>query len=983
MKTVRSLDRASEVLLILLVAATPLAFGSVEVWATEGMKAGILLFVLLRVTRRIVAGPEGHPWGLFRATGVPIPVALFLALVLFQIVPLPAGVIGLVSPRTDALYRETLPGYPGRQDLSRIEGFLLEDDAAPPLAVAGADVSVPAPRGHRTLSVYPYGTRVRISLLVSYLLLFFAAAEFAREPARRVRLLIAVTLVGFGISAFALVQKMTWNGKIFWLREASASTRPFGPFVNPNHFAGYMELVLPVSLGLLLTVWRMRNTGERSGAEPTKVGDGIISFNRLEPTRREMFAGWGEAALAKTAVFGCAMFLAVLAILLCGSRGGLISTAITFALFGGLLVPAGVRRRAMIVAPIVAVAIIVAVVLASLGFSPLSGPLTRLAAAGAEPDFATRWNAWGATLRLIGDHPVIGTGLGTYREAYAAYYPPAVTSIWDKAHNDYLEILSDTGVAGGLLVLLGVGLFARRVLLPALRAARERELRLGLAMALVSIALHSFVDFNLQIPSNGMLAVLLAGVLAAMVLAPRGGARNRTSRSNPAGSSRLEGGQAQPDAVGAMRPATVAIGLVLVGLVTWSTAVSAARFTGDRHFSRGESFVEGLRIDDAIAEYERALESDPGRSETYQRLGDRLQEAWEDLPPVGYPQSEQGASGGKPSLLQRAVSAYLGGIDASPGDSLCWAGLGGVYAHIALQPRGPGVIDLRRFTAPAPSELAPESRVALAALDRAISLEPDGFEHRDAKAGLLLEVGQVKEGLEEYTRSAAIMPVHWRHLWNRPQDMTPEMMQAITTGFDRAMNEGRVIPPHETLRSLGEMLGARGDYAASERCFERALETARDDTTRLVLRFQLGQTQRKLGKITEAIESFKAAIEEPAVEAYARWNLAEIALESGEAEDAFLQMRQAVILKPRSTALRLTFARAAEATGRLDQAEDALQQAASIAPNDPEPLTRLVDLYRGRGDLGRATAATRRLVDRWPQVASYRKMLDDLLPEAR
>jgi len=89
---------------------------------------------------------------------------------------------------------------------------------------------------------------------------------------------------------------------------------------------------------------------------------------------------------------------------------------------------------------------------------------------------------------------------------------------WDKAHNDYLQILWETGLIGATLVLGGVLLFVRRAWWPAVHQPRGQLdlFRLGLAMALLSIAIHSLVDFNLQIGANGFLCALFAGMLVAL-----------------------------------------------------------------------------------------------------------------------------------------------------------------------------------------------------------------------------------------------------------------------------------------------------------------------------------------------------------------------------------------------------------------------------------------------------------------------------------
>src|SRR5207249_4652572 len=97
-------------------------------------------------------------------------------------------------------------------------------------------------------------TRHWITIFAVYALLFLVVADYFRDRARFRRMIVWIAFAGVGIAILAIFQKLTWNGKILWFREPGPSTHQFGPFVNPNHFAGYMELIVPLAVGLLLTL---------------------------------------------------------------------------------------------------------------------------------------------------------------------------------------------------------------------------------------------------------------------------------------------------------------------------------------------------------------------------------------------------------------------------------------------------------------------------------------------------------------------------------------------------------------------------------------------------------------------------------------------------------------------------------------------------------------------------------------------------------
>lgn len=127
------------------------------------------------------------------------------------------------------------------------------------------------------------------------------------------------------------------------------------------------------------------------------------------------------------------------------------------------------------------------------------------------------------TWRIVRDHPWIGTGLGTLETVfprYESYYDGLVV---DHAHNDYLELLADTGLIGGLCVLAFVGFLGWLGLYHLHRATGPvcRSLYCGALVACAGLLLHSMVDFNFHIPSNAMLFLLLAAMITSDIAETR------------------------------------------------------------------------------------------------------------------------------------------------------------------------------------------------------------------------------------------------------------------------------------------------------------------------------------------------------------------------------------------------------------------------------------------------------------------------------
>ncbi len=911
---------------------TPLAFGSVEVWATELMKAGILSFAMLRILARRADGRRAVSRRALATAGLLTPILGLIALITLQALPLPSAVIGVVAPSTDALYRESVPGYPGATDWSGVEGMLVSDTTHPALSVAGEGASAPGPHLWRTISLVPGATWERLSLLLAYLLLFYSVRSFASEEPRRMRLLLTVTVTGFVIAAFALIQKLTWNGRIFWVREPRQGGIPFGPFVNPNHFAGYMELVLPVALGLLLVVWRHRSLQPVPMDRPAEApSSGVVRFPRLEEGRQALFAGWGEAAASKTALVACALLVTVVAIVASGSRGGLMATCITIVLFAGTLVPGEMRRRALLVVMLSTAAVAAAAILASWGVGPLGGTISELAQSGAEPSYATRWINWQAMLPLIRDHLFLGTGLGTFQQAYAGYYPPGVVGVWYQAHNDYLQILIEVGLAGGLLVAVALWRYGRRIVLPALGPGGERGVRVGLIMALLSIALHSVVDFNLQVPSNGFLVVVLAAVLAASV---------PERRPSPQG---LEAGPAAAQSAPARRAAAAALLVLLV----WCIHGSARRFFGDREYESGLTALDARQFDLARHRLASAAGWDPGRTEILRKLGDTLSEQAEGLVPGGSGESE------RRGFLLGGLAAYLGALDAGPTESWSWSGVSSVYSELALSAmpsRAIRLSDLLRGERPALADqgLPPLARraraVALAACDRAIALEPNNFDYHDERAALLREEGRTEESREETRIAARLLPNSSRHAWGPAASWSEDHARAVEQGMSEAVTMNALAPTHWVWWCLGDVRLQRGDGAGALEAFEKSIAAAPDASTARNTRYYQGEAEWLLQRREAALASFADAAKEPGVEGASRLRMGEALTELGRYEDALEQLRLAATLRPQDPRVRLAIAQAAEAAGKRDLALSSLETAVRLAPADPEPARRLARL---------------------------------------
>jgi O-antigen ligase len=335
------------------------------------------------------------------------------------------------------------------------------------------------------LSFDPYATRLVLLKLAGLFVYFAAALAFVDSP-RRLRLVARLVIVfGFLLGVYGMMQHFINPSTIFWLREPKQA-EPFGPYINRHHFAGYMELALAMPLGLL-------------------------------------FAGAVERERVLLYAFAAAMMS--IALVLTNSRGGMLSMVCEILFL--VIVAATVRRRGRgeelqdkatrvreaAVRIALGFAMIVAVFVGVLYFGGEESLSRLVGSVNSEDPTTGRAHFWQGTIGIIKDHPVLGTGLGSFSAVYPRYDTANGTYRLEQAHNDYLQIFSDAGIVGGLLGLVFVVVLFRTALR---RIQSHDKVRRGVALgALAGCAgalVHSFFDFTLHTTANALLFLVLAAL---------------------------------------------------------------------------------------------------------------------------------------------------------------------------------------------------------------------------------------------------------------------------------------------------------------------------------------------------------------------------------------------------------------------------------------------------------------------------------------
>jgi O-antigen ligase len=334
-------------------------------------------------------------------------------------------------------------------------------------------------------------TRVELLRISASILIFFLAAQAFRTRTELSQLAWFFILLSFFVSLFGIAQRFTSNGKIYWLQSPVIASDFFGPYVNRNHFAGFVELTMPV--GLALIAFR----GVRRDLVP------LVTLLVIVP---------------------------VSAIVLASSRAGVISAVFQIV----LLLLLARARRASHRGQIAALAAATIAGLALISWVGTGTTLERFSAIRpGDVSLTRRVSMSRGALHIFFDHPIKGCGLGTLVDVYPRYETFYDARLVDHVHNDYVETLAETGILGGLCGAAFLWLLYRaaRRNFAAEQWHLSRALHAGAIVAVSGLLLHSFVDFNLHIPANATLFLLQAYVAtspplpsAAQAISPARGA---------------------------------------------------------------------------------------------------------------------------------------------------------------------------------------------------------------------------------------------------------------------------------------------------------------------------------------------------------------------------------------------------------------------------------------------------------------------------
>ncbi|MEO6484384.1 MAG: O-antigen ligase family protein [Pyrinomonadaceae bacterium] len=379
-----------------------------------------------------------------------------------------------------------------------------------PLGGGDADTLLGIPASH-SLSLEPYATRFFVMRLLIYFVFFAACLAFINNGRRLKKAAMLVVIFGALMSFFGIIQRLANPDAIYGMRTMTQAI-PFGPFVNQHHFASFMQMTGGVTLGLLLGKSTVRD---------------------------------------KKILLGFALIIMGVAVVLTSSRGGLIgfSSVVMFVTLLNFLSgrwsgesrsdatsSSGIQRKIAMAAGAIALFVVIFGTVLFIGGNDSLLRGIGVTNAGSGADLSTgRFHFWPVAISIFLEHPIIGAGFDAFGVAFTKHDTWSGQFRVEQAHNDYLQTLADSGLAGfaciaGFIYLLfkkGLGTIANST-------GFRRESAIGALAGCFGLLIHSFFDFPLRTPSNAFFFLFLCAIITVPVKSGSPVAtRRRRSSSEP------------------------------------------------------------------------------------------------------------------------------------------------------------------------------------------------------------------------------------------------------------------------------------------------------------------------------------------------------------------------------------------------------------------------------------------------------------------
>lgn len=377
---------------------------------------------------------------------------ILLGFLIFQAIPLPIFLLKIISPgsvKAISKLKDTLPSF-------------------------------------HSLSQAPFET-ITFGIQIVVMAAFFWSFINIRLKRSEMISIINTLILSASIQSFFGLIKYATGSKYFFLFFHHVKKDPTSGFLtgtlgNPDHFAFYLEMILPLILATLFLKIRFLDAGSH-------IKDKLISAFNQDRNFIITFT---------------LLILVALAILLTGARSGILTLILSFLIF--FMLSYYLKKTRMIRKKLKVIFIVIAVSAVFIGIQNTTEKFMKTSF-----ESSGRFLRWPDSLKMFSDFPVFGTGFGTYKYSFYSYDTTKGDKWSTHAHNEYIETLSDGGITGAIifLSLLGILMISIYKMWVSRKHPEIKVLGLGIITGIFAASLHSFFDFSLRIPSNLFVFILL------------------------------------------------------------------------------------------------------------------------------------------------------------------------------------------------------------------------------------------------------------------------------------------------------------------------------------------------------------------------------------------------------------------------------------------------------------------------------------------
>ena len=847
------------------------------------------------------------------------------------------------------------------------------------------------------VSTYRHNSEREVYLFAFYALLYFLVRQQLRTMRRILGLAFILVLVGSGEAVFGLIRYMQDATTVLGYATPNIGTVN-ATYFSHNHFAGFLILILPVALGLLVGAPNF----EKKFFLLILIG--LMGTALTLTLSRGGFLGFGLAA-------GCFLIFAIIKHARNAFHAGKILILIVIV---SALILAGIRV---------------------IGFSPIAH---RTLLKSFLPDKETvsreiRFSLWRSALPLVKESPFFGSGLGTFEFVFAPHRPPEFGQNQDAyhAHNDYLEWLIEMGISALIVALWGIARFCRAML----RIYFEHDdpvltsLVLGGLCGCIAIFAHSFVDFNMQIPANAVLFFVIAALTtAAADFAESGRKKIRKSRRNGQTRSREVVSSPEDLATGQFRARWGFLAICAAIMLVF--AFHFRQPLASRYYSAGKTLQNLHEPLAALPWYDKAIRVDGDNAEYYEARGKLFFELGQQAPHadkwyrLAIPEFERaialnanqpaysyelGWTQAAVNSVPDALRSFEQAIKKDPHTAFYYEQAGAYYLSLnALEPALKHFQDAVRLDPqrmPPMIALCQERGLTYREYQRIV---PEEAPYRKRFAELLAQQNLWAESKEQFR--AAIAQSGGQDAYYAALLTACEQRKDVPCQQDILRERSQQHPEQlEPALRLAETFEQEQVWGQAESLYRSLLQT-HPNSKPILLR--LANLYGKMGDVTQAVSTYRQLLAQHPDDAEIYRALARLHQQHNQPDDAIATYQQAIAAGVKLPDLYADLGMLFQQQGAAKQAVDAYRQALKMGEqrfeiyqrleqmyraqrkpaemaflweqfalankNHPENLFLLVQAYQAQGEWLKAVTLVKDVIAAAPSNVSYRTYLADL-----